>query len=366
MPVDDVPRGAEFAAALHRYATIAVVGATGAVGREALQQLAAAGVPAARVRAHASERSVGSTVPYGAAALAVAGLDRSAFVDGGLALLCADAATARHARALAADRACTLVDNSSAFRLDDDVPLVVPEVHGRGFAASRPRLVANPNCSAILLCVALAPLRRGFGLEEVVVATYQAVSGAGLPALAELRAETERALLGLAPAPTVFRESCAFNVFSHDSDVDPATGRNVEEQKLIDETRRILGLPRLRVSPTCVRVPVERAHTAAVRVRFGAAAREAEVRAALAGAPSVVLVDDRDRNAFPTPRRAAGRDEVFVGRLRPDAAEEPDAEGRSTTWSPHSSSDQLRKGAATNALQIAALLAAPVADDARR
>lgn len=361
MATDDVPRGPALAAALQTYARIAVVGATGAVGREALRLLAAAGVPAARVRALASERSTGTTVAYGRGELAVTALDASAFVDGGLALLCADAATARQARALAADRACALVDNSSAFRLDADVPLVVPEVHGRGFAAARPRLVANPNCAAILLCVALEPLRRRFGLDEVVVATYQAVSGAGLPALAELRAETGRALAGEPPAPKVFRETCAFNVFSHDSDVDMATGRNVEEQKLIDETRRILGLPRLRVSPTCMRVPVERAHTAAVRVRLAAVAREAEVRAALASAPSVVLVDDRGRNAFPTPRLAAGRDEVLVGRIRPDAAEEPDADGRSATWSLLVCGDQLRKGAATNALQIAALLAAPAA-----
>ncbi|MBM3961789.1 MAG: aspartate-semialdehyde dehydrogenase [Planctomycetes bacterium] len=361
MQADDVPRGAELAAALRSYAAIAVVGATGAVGREALQQLAAAGLPAARVRPFASARSVGATVPYGDDDLAAAGLDSSAFVDGGLALLCADVATARQARALASGRDCALVDNSSAFRLDRDVPLVVPEVHGRRFAASRPRFVANPNCSTILLCVALAPLCRRFGLEEVVVATYQAVSGAGLPALAELRAETGRALAGEPPAPKVFRETCAFNVFSHDSDVDMATGRNVEEQKLIDETRRILGLPRLRVSPTCMRVPVERAHTAAVRVRLAAVAREAEVRAALASAPSVVLVDDRGRNAFPTPRLAAGRDEVLVGRIRPDAAEEPDADGRSATWSLLVCGDQLRKGAATNALQIAALLAAPAA-----
>jgi aspartate-semialdehyde dehydrogenase len=356
--VEAAPAGPALAAALRSYARIAVVGATGAVGAEALQQLAAAGVPASRVAAFASERSAGRAAPYGAQTLAVAPLDRSAFVAGGLALLCADAPTARAARALAEGSGCTLVDNSSAFRRDDDVPLVVPEVHGRAFAAARPRLVANPNCSTILLCVAIAPLHRRFGLDEVVVATYQAVSGAGLAALQELRAETARALHGLPPQPSVFRETCAFNVFSHDSGVDPATGRNVEEQKLVDETRRILGAPRLRVSPTCVRVPVERAHTQAVRVRLQRPAAEAEVRAALAAAPSVVLVDDRAGNSFPTPRKASGQDAVLVGRIRSDVDDEPAADGRHATWSLLLSGDQLRKGAATNALQIAALLAA--------
>jgi aspartate-semialdehyde dehydrogenase len=357
--VEAAPAGPALAAALRSYAGIAVVGATGAVGAEVLQQLAVAGVPAARVAAFASARSAGCSAPYGAQRLAVAPLDRSAFVADGLALLCADAATAHAARALAEGSGCTLVDNSAAFRRELDVPLVVPEVHGRAFAAARPRLVANPNCSTILLCVAVAPLHRRFGLDEVVVATYQAVSGAGLAALQELRAETARALHGLPPQPTVFRETCAFNVFSHDSGVDPATGRNVEEQKLIDETRRILAAPRLRVSPTCVRVPVERAHTQAVRVRLQRPAAEAEVRAALATAPSVALVDDRAGNTFPTPRRASGQDAVLVGRIRPDADEELAADGRCTTWSLLLSGDQLRKGAATNALQIAALLAAP-------
>lgn len=354
---DLVPRGAALADLLRSYRRIAVVGATGAVGLEVLRGLAELGVDRARVAAFASERSAGTEVVYGSSSLRVATLDETAFVDEGLALLCADEATAKQSRALAARTTCTLVDNSSAFRLDADVPLVVPEVHAATLTGTRPRLVANPNCTAILLCVALEPLRAAFGLDEVVVATYQAVSGKGLPAIAELRRETERALRGEEPSPSVFRETCAFNVFSHDSAVDPITGRNGEEQKVIDETRRILALPRLRLSPTCVRVPVERAHTEAVRVRLVRAASEAEVRAALGEAPSVVLVDDREQNAFPTPRKAAGKDDVLVGRVRPDASEDLDGDGRSHTWSLLLAGDQLRKGAASNALQVAGQLA---------
>lgn len=354
---DLVLRGAALAHALRSYRRLAVVGATGAVGLEVLRTLAELGIEPARVAAFASERSAGAEVAYGPSALRVAAVEASAFVDEGLAILCADEATARRSRELAAHTTCTLVDNSSAFRLDADVPLVVPEVHAATLTGPRPRLVANPNCTAILLCVALEPLRAAFGLDEVVVATYQAVSGKGLPAIAELRRETERALRGEEPSPQVFREPCAFNVFSHDSAVDPHTGRNGEEQKVIDETRRILALPRLRISPTCVRVPVERAHTEAVRVRLVRAASEAEVRAALAAAPSVALVDDREQNSFPTPRKAAGQDDVLVGRVRPDASEDLDAEGRSRTWSLLLAGDQLKKGAASNALQVAGLLA---------
>lgn len=348
---------AAFADDLDVYESITVIGATGAVGREALQLLAESGVPRHRVRAVASERSVGSFVDYGTSTLRIEPLDADAFREHGLALACADSDTARRARALAAGTRCLLVDNSSAFRLDDDVPLVVPEVNADAICAPVHRLVANPNCSTILLVVAAQPLRLRFGLEEIVVATYQSVSGAGAPAIDELLAETERALRGEPPAPVVFRESCAFNVFSHDSPTDPTTGRNQEEQKLIDETRKILGDPDLVVSPTCVRVPVVRAHTEAVRLRFERPASESEVREALAAAPSITLVDDRVRGDFPTPQKAARRNDVLVGRIRRDPCEAPGPDGRSRVWSLLLCGDQLRKGAALNALQIAALAA---------
>lgn len=346
-----------FADDLLGYESIAVVGATGAVGREALQLLADCDVPRHRIRAFASERSAGSFVDCGEAKLRVEPFGASAFRDHGLALLCADADTARRSRGLAADSRCLLVDNSSAFRLDHDVPLVVPEVNADAIGAPAPRLVANPNCSTILLVVAAQPLRSRFGLEEIVVATYQSVSGAGAPAVDELRAETERALRGEASSPVVFRESCAFNVFSHDSPTDPETGRNQEEQKLIDETRKIFGDPGLLVSPTCVRVPVVRAHTEAVRLRFERPASEHEVREALAAAPSITLVDDRVRGDFPTPQKAARRNDVLVGRIRRDPCDPPGHDGRSRVWSLLLCGDQLRKGAATNALQVAALAA---------
>lgn len=343
-------------AALRPFAKILVVGATGAVGREVLSILAHIGVPADSVLAVGSERSAGSTLPYGTWSLDVSTLDRSMFVARGLALLCADAATAHQARDLARGTGCLLIDNSSAFRMADDVPLCVPEVNPE-VLSRHSGLVANPNCSTILLVTALAPLRCAFGIDEIVVSTYQAVSGKGLPAIQELREQTERALRGEDLAPRVFHEPCAFNVFSHDSDIDLETGCNGEEQKILDETRRIFAAPQLRVSPTCMRVPVLRAHTESVRVTLTRAATESEVRSALHAARGLRIVDDRERNAFPTPQKAAGQDLVLVGRIRRDPGSDVQPGGAARTWCLLLCGDQLRKGAATNALQIAVLCA---------
>lgn len=357
-PTDPLPSLAVTAAALAPFPTITVVGPTGAVGREVLDLLLRGGVPAARIRCIGPDRAVGTQVPYGAAQLAVESLRAEVFVRDGLALLCADADTARSCRELARGSGCMLVDNSAAFRTEPDVPLVVPEVNGSEFDLAACELACNPNCSTILLLVALHPLRRAFGIEELVVATYQAVSGAGAAGIEELFAETRSALDGAPPAPRVFPEPCAFNVWSHESPIDPATGLNGEEAKLVAESRRIWGDPRLRVSPTCVRVPVVRAHTEAVRVTLRTAAREAEIRAALARAAGIRVVDDRAHNDFPTPRKAMACDEVLVGRIRRDPCAEVGPDGSSRTWSLLLSGDQLRKGAALNALQVAVLAAA--------
>ncbi len=343
---------------------ISVVGATGAVGREVLGILSSRGVPHSSVVALASESSAGTSLAYGAHAIRVQALGDDSFSAGGLAIFAASADIARRFAPVAIAAGASVVDNSSAFRLEPHIPLIVPEINGARLtrASVRPRLVANPNCSTVILLTALDPLRRAFGVEAVCVATYQAVSGAGLAAIDELRAQTRSVLEGNRPEPRFFKEPCAFNVFSHDSEVDADSGLNVEERKIIDEARKIWLDPDLPITPTCVRVPVLRAHTQAITVRLGRPVTERQVREALALAAGVTVIDDRAASSFPTPLRATGRDDVLVGRIRPDPAEKPGPGGEFASWCLLACGDQLRKGAATNAIQIADLLGlAPVA-----
>jgi aspartate-semialdehyde dehydrogenase len=358
---------------------IAVVGATGAVGRELLSILEGDGVDASCVRVLASARSAGSRRPYAGGELLVGEALPESFAGVDVVFFTATAAVSKQLVPHAAAAGSLVVDNSSAFRLEPGVPLVVPEINGDLIEPSRTRwnpgvqsdpagryrdetairggagarVIANPNCSTIILLTGLEPLRRWFGIDRVHVCTYQAVSGAGASAIDELRHQSHEVLARRAAVPSVFREPCAFNVFSHNSAVDEATGLNVEERKIIDESRKIWGLPNLHVTPTCVRVPVERAHLEAVTVTLGEAAREIEVRAAFDGAAGIRVIDDRAANSFPTPLKAAGRDEVLVGRIRPDPGTPIDANGRTKCWSLLIAGDQLRKGAALNAVQIA-------------
>lgn len=332
---------------------VVVVGATGAVGQEALAILAARGVPAHRVRALASARSAGASIKYGDAALRVEELTGHAFKHAQVALFCATSGVAKQWAKQAVEAGCTVIDNSSAFRADPTVPLVVPEVNGDWIPPSC-RLIANPNCSTIIMLTALEPLRRLFGVERISVATYQAVSGAGASAMQELLDQARDVLDGRVATPRVFDEPCAFNVFSHNASVDVASGLNGEEAKMISESRRIWDDPGLLVSPTCVRVSVLRAHTQAITVTLQRPATESAIRQALARAPGVAVIDDRAHNRFPTPLKASGGDDVLVGRLRMDPA---DNSGRS--WCVLVSADQLRKGAALNAIQIAEQLLEP-------
>ncbi len=250
-----------------------------------------------------------------------------------------------------------VVDCSSAFRDDDAVPLVVPEVNSRELHRDpAPRLVASPNCSATMLVVGIEPLRSAFGLQHLSVATYQAVSGAGRAAVEELESETRRALDGMPAAPRVYPQSCAFNVFPHESPIDAATLCNEEEHKLVIESRRLWSMPRLSIDATCARVPVRRAHCQAVIATLARSASLAEVRAALASARGVELLPD-DGAAVASARTATGRDHVQVSRVRwaQSELEQPEsARRRVALWL---ACDQLRKGAATNAVQIAAELA---------
>lgn len=338
--------------------TVAVVGATGAVGREALSILEQRGYQARRIVALASARSAGATIPYLGGAINVRELNGAAFQGVHASIFCATSSVSKEFAPVAIGAGSHVVDNSSAFRMDPQVPLAVPEVNPEVIpVGGRPCIVANPNCSTILMLVALNPWRKRFGIEHVTVSTYQAVSGAGAAAMEELRQQVDQHLAGKPIVPSVFAEQCAFNVFSHNSAIDVSTGMNVEELKLIKETRKIWRSEHVTITPTCVRVPVFRAHSESCAVRLATPATEAQVRAAFEGEPGLRVIDDRGGNRFPTPLKAAGGDDVLVGRIRPDPAVALDANGASRHWCLWLCGDQLRKGAAQNAVQIADVLA---------
>jgi aspartate-semialdehyde dehydrogenase len=332
---------------------IAVVGARGAVGSELLALLASRGVAATRVRALGRAASAGQRVPFGAQQLELRPADTAQLSGAQLVFLAAGAEAARELAPMALDLGARVIDASSAFREDPQVPLVLPEVNGGRLRTSRSRLVASPNCTTTLAVLATDPLRRAFGLRRMVLASYQAVSGAGRRAMDELRRQTAEALAGRTTAPQVFAEPCAFNLFSHDSAVDPHSGQNLEEQKLARESARLWGDGETAIAATCVRVPVLRVHCLALQLELVRPASEEEVRAALDGAPGLAWADDRELNRFPTPARAEGRREVLIGRLRPDPSLGRERDGRGRGFGLFVAGDQLLKGAALNCLQIA-------------
>lgn len=328
---------------------VAIVGATGAVGQEFRAVLEQRCFPAQSYRLLASPRSAGQKLEWAGRTLAVEALGPRSFDGVDVALFSAGGAISREFGPVARDAGALVVDNSSAFRMDPQVPLVVPEVNPDA-ARAHHGILANPNCSTIILVVVLWPLHSINPVQRVVVSTYQAVSGAGARALAELEDQTRRVLAGEDARPSVFHVPCAFNVFSHNSAVG-SDGYNLEESKMIQETHKIFGDATLRIAPTCMRVPVLRAHTEALSIEFTRPVDEAQVRDALARAPGVRVVDDRAANRFPMPVEAAGIDDVLVGRIRHDPSV-PDRRGIQLICC----GDQLRKGAALNAVQIAELL----------
>jgi aspartate-semialdehyde dehydrogenase len=328
--------------------SVAVVGATGAVGREFLAVLAARGFPVRQLRLLASPRSVGQRLPFRGEQLPVEALAADSFRGVDLALFSAGSAVAREHAPRAQAAGAVVVDNSSAFRLDPAVPLVVPEVNAAALAGHR-GLIANPNCSTILLAVVAAPLHRAAGLRRIVVSTYQAASGAGQQAIRELRAGLAAQLARtLPPAAVALPQPLAGNVFPQ-VDVFGPDGYTREEDKLLHELRKILALPGLLVDATCVRVPVERCHSESVAVELERPLAVEAARALLAAAAGVELVDDPSARRYPMPLDQAGRDPVAVGRLRAGRVFTPGL----TFWL---AGDQLRKGAALNAVQIAEAL----------
>ena len=326
---------------------VAIVGATGAVGVELLRCLEKRRFPLAGLRLLASARSAGKTMKFGGDELVVEELNEQSFEGVGIALFSAGGAIARQYAPIAVRAGAVVVDNSSAYRMDADVPLVIPEINPETIARHH-GIIANPNCCAIVAIVPLWPIHRKNRIARLIVATYQAASGAGAAAMEELSESTRAYLAGRNYAQRVLPHPYAFNLFSHNTRIDPRTGYNDEETKVVNETRKIFGDPDIRVSATCIRVPVLRAHSIAVNFECERPISPDEVRAILAGAPGVRVVDDIEKNYFPMPRDATGEDDILVGRIRRDLS---DPSGKSIAL--FAVGDQLLKGAALNAVQIA-------------
>ncbi len=335
-----------------RIPVVAIAGATGAVGVELMQCLEQRKFPLSELRLLASARSAGRTMKFRGADVAVQELTDDSLRGVDIALFSAGGAQSKRFAPAAVKAGAVVVDNSSAFRMNQDVPLVVPEINA-GALARHSGIIANPNCVAIVAATPLWPLHQNKRIRRITMSTYQAASGAGAAAMEELSESTRAFLEGRKFEPKVLPHPYAFNVFSHNTRVDPETGYNEEETKVMQETRKIFGEPELRVTATCVRVPVLRAHCIALNIEFEEAMLVAEACAILANAPGVRVVDELERNYFPMPVDASGKDEILVGRLRKDVS---DPSGR--TLALFVAGDQLRKGAALNAVQIAERLLA--------
>jgi aspartate-semialdehyde dehydrogenase len=327
-----------------RRLNVAVVGATGAVGREMLRVLAGRAFPAASVRALASERSSGIEVPYDGRSLHVESLEDGAFAGVDLALFSAGSDVSLAQAPAAVEAGALVVDNSSAWRMKENVPLVVPEVNPQAIGESE-GIIANPNCCAIPLTVVLEPIRRAAGLRRVLVSTYQSASGAGKALVDELEEQTRAIAEGRTPEARVYPRQLAYNVVPGGWKLEEE-GYNEEEMKIANETRKILGEPGLAMAATCVRVPVPVSHAESVFVETAEPLSAADCRDLLASAPGVVVLDDPEAGRFPTPAEVAGTDDVFVGRIRRDLSSKQGL----ALWIV---ADNLRKGAALNAVQIA-------------
>jgi aspartate-semialdehyde dehydrogenase len=308
--------------------------------------------PLVELRLLASARSAGKTMKFRGGDIAVQELTDASLEGVDIALFSAGGAQSKRFAPAAVRAGAVVVDNSSFFRMNNDVPLVVPEINSSALAKHN-GIIANPNCVAIVAATPLWPLHQKRRIKRITMSTYQAASGAGAAAMEELSESTRAHLEGRAFTPKVLPHPYAFNVFSHNTKVDPETGYNEEETKVMQETRKIFGEPDLRITATCVRVPVLRAHCIALNIECEEPLSVAEARAILAAAPGVRLVDDMERNYFPMPHDASGKDEVLVGRIRRDVS---DPSGR--TLALFVAGDQLRKGAALNAVQIAERLLA--------
>jgi aspartate-semialdehyde dehydrogenase len=326
---------------------IAIAGVTGAVGAEFIATLEKRRFPLRKLKALASERSAGKTLDFRGQKVVIEELAENSFEGVDIALFSAGGGISRKFAPIAVNAGAVVIDNSSAFRMDPNVPLVIPEINAQRIREHK-GIIANPNCSTITALVPLWPIHKKNRIKRVILSTYQAASGAGAAAMEELVESTRAHLAGQVYQPKVLPHSYAFNLFNHNSAIDPATGYNDEETKVINETRKIFEDDRIAVGVTCVRVPVLRAHCEAITFECEKPISEDEVRAILGDAPGVRLVDDRVKNYFPMPADASGQDDVLVGRIRRDLS---DPSGHSIAM--FVAADQLLKGAALNAVQIA-------------
>jgi aspartate-semialdehyde dehydrogenase len=327
---------------------IAVVGATGAVGQEILRTLERRNFPVSHLKPLASARSAGKSVEFQGQSLPVEELRDEAFTDIDYALFSAGATRSRQFAEACVKAGAVMIDNSSAFRMQADVPLVVPEINPDDLK-KHSGIIAVPNCSAIILGVPLWPLHQAAGIERIIVSTYQSASGAGAQAMAELETQTRAYAAGQPLHREVFPHQIAFNVFSHNTAI-AGNGYNEEENKVIEETRKIFHEPNLPIMVTCIRVPVLRAHSESIVIETKRDLSPEEARKILGNAPGVKVVDDREKNHFPMPLEASGQFDVLVGRIRRDLSH-PRSLGLFV------SGDQLLKGAAWNAVQILECLA---------
>jgi aspartate-semialdehyde dehydrogenase len=323
---------------------VAIMGATGAVGQEFLSLLQERSFPISELRLLASKRSAGKTMRFGEQHLTVQELTHDSFEGIDLVLASAGGSLSKEFAPSAVKAGAVVVDNTSYFRMHPDVPLVIPEINPEDIAKHK-GIIANPNCSTIIMCLPLWPLHKRWGIKRVAATTYQAASGAGAVAMQELLDETQARIEGKDFTRTVIPHPYAFNLFPHNSPMTD-NGYCEEELKMVKETRRIFHDDALRITATCVRVPVLRAHSEAVSVEFQSEPDLREAYEILSRAEGVQVLEDREKNRWPMPIDASGKDPVLVGRLRKDLSQD-------NTLDLWMVGDQIRKGAALNAVQIA-------------
>ena len=325
---------------------VAIVGATGAVGQEFLNVLSERNFPIKTLKLLASAKSAGKKAEFAGKSYTVEELTHDSFKDVQIAFFSAGGSISKEFAPSAVKAGAVVVDNTSYFRMKDGIPLVVPEVNADQIAKHN-GLIANPNCCTIIMVVPLWPLHKVNRIKRIVVSTYQSVSGAGAWGLYELDAQMKAYATGQPIVKEKFPHQIVNNVFSHNTKV-AENGYNEEENKMVAETRKIFGDPKIQVSPTCIRVPIPRAHSESINVEFERPMTPQQVREILSKSPGIRVIDDREMNHFPMPLEASGQDDVLVGRIRQDISRD---DGRGIDL--FVSGDQVRKGAATNAVQIA-------------
>ncbi|EEH59801.1 uncharacterized protein MICPUCDRAFT_31546 [Micromonas pusilla CCMP1545] len=334
---------------------VAIAGVTGAVGQEFLRVLTERNFPYSRMKMLASARSAGKEVEFDGEMYKIEELKEDSFDDIDIALFSAGGSISKKFGPIAAKKGCFVVDNSSAFRLTEGVPLIIPEVNALSMAEYKlgkmhGGIISNPNCSTIIALVAVTPIHRAVGIKRMVASTYQAASGAGALAMAELEQQTRDVLNGDPVTMKIFNLQYAFNLFSHNAPMTD-NGYNEEEMKMVNETKKIWSTEDVDIAATCIRVPVMRAHAESINLTLCSDLDEKDAKEILRSSAGIKIIDDRANNCFPTPLDASNRDEIYVGRIRQDISQP----GR-TGLELFVCGDQIKKGAALNAVQIAELL----------